>query len=170
MILRTLICVLAPTLFCGTGVQAQVVTVRGGNHDGFSRLVFYFQAGREWSLQKTDTGHLLSIDLESLGLRLSEVFEKIGRDKVTGITADRNRSTILIQTGCDCTLKAALLRPGMLVVDVHDAPVISKLAQLTFVQGEILNGQIGKFGAPKAVPNGKSPEFPKNWTCRRSGF
>lgn len=125
-------------LICiGQFASAQVVSVRSGEHAGFTRLVFYFQEGRGWQLEPNDAGFLLQFDLRSLGFRDTGVFQKISRKRVADLVANRSNSSVQIVTNCLCEAEAYLHRPGMLVVDVADGDPFTELTSPIFVQDTI---------------------------------
>ena len=153
-----------------TWAHAQVVSVKAGDHEGFSRLVFYFQAGREWTIDDNDGTLSVKFDLKNLGLNDEGIFRKISRDRIQSIRSDRGKSEIIIQKGCDCTVRYFLLRPGILVVDVTDGSALT-LTSVVFVQDKIesdgpalISSDFGEFAQRPNVPS----SLPAHDTRRQS--
>ena len=136
--MRAALAILALACVCLAAwpAQAQVVSVRSGEHESFSRLVFSFQPGRRWSIIRVKDGYLIDFDLEHLGLNDLGVFDLIPRTRITALIAHREASTVLIRTACDCPATGFLAGPGKLVVDVADDPVFAQIEAAEFVQAD----------------------------------
>lgn len=117
------------------GAHAQVVTARAGDHGHFTRLVFYFQPGRDWQAVDVEGGFRVSFDHADLVLAASDVYRKISGKRVATLQSDRTTGSVFLELACRCETTAYLHRPGMLVVDVADSVLIEELAETEFVQG-----------------------------------
>jgi len=103
---------------------AQTVSVRSGEHPGFSRIVFETQEAEGWALGRGPDGYLLRFDDPALEFDLSRVFAMIPRQRLTDIRLEAPGLLTLDIAGA---VHAApfVLRPGVLVVDIKDGPAPS---------------------------------------------
>jgi hypothetical protein len=101
--------------------QAQVV-VNSGEHGGFTRLVARIGADREWTV--TRDGRSVTVELTPIGpgFDLSQVFERIGRDRIAGIEGDA--AGLRLTLACDCTVEPSRYQDRFLVIDVSDRPYL----------------------------------------------
>ena len=101
---------------------AQTVTVRSGEHDGFTRLVFDLPQSRDWTL--TDEGAGTGIDLVLDGAALlfdtDRVFDRIATDRVASVEALDARNGVRIGLNCRCDVSAFRFGEAMLVLDIRD--------------------------------------------------
>lgn len=103
-------------------VASQTVTVRSGEHQTFSRLTISLPSGMVWSAEGTNSGYRLRLDGEIDGFDLSQVFERIPRDRITDVVLSDQSGGLEIVIGCDCHMTGVLYRPDLLVLDVVDGP------------------------------------------------
>ena len=100
------------------GVNAQVVTVRSGEHDGFTRLVLTFPEPAGWDLGRTADGYGFRARKSGWRYDISTVFDLIPRDKVSAVWVDPDSGVLRLGLSCDCHAIATPFRPGIVVIDV----------------------------------------------------
>lgn len=111
---------LAGALCLGAGTTAaQEVSVRSGEHPGFSRLAFDLPRREAWRFGRTDSGYGLALE-GGAQLDLSRVWQAMGRERIAALVQDAD-GTLRLTLGCTtCHATAFESRPGTLVIDVHD--------------------------------------------------
>ena len=108
-------------LICAAGAaQAQQVTVRSGEHDGFSRLVFMLPPGTDWRLSESEGAVTLRTPGESFGYDTADVFRLIPRSRITAL-APQADGAIRIATATGTVHAAFQLASGAVVLDILDA-------------------------------------------------
>lgn len=100
--------------------QAQTVSVRAGEHRGFTRVVFYVPRGTGWEVEPADTGYRIGFD-RSLTFNGRRLYERIGRERVAGITQDPATGSLSLDLACDCEAEAYQYGNGMFVMDIREA-------------------------------------------------
>ncbi|MDA9207974.1 hypothetical protein N9O61_03720 [Octadecabacter sp.] len=99
---------------------ADVVSIRSGEHEDFSRLVLSIVDGTSWSIDQIDEGYRLFLDGHTDGFDISEVFERIPRTRLEGLEQVKQDSLDL-QLSCACSIETFLWRSDRLVLDIIDA-------------------------------------------------
>lgn len=102
---------------------AEPVTIRTGEHPSFSRFVINIGVGTDWSIEAVSGGYQLSLG-RSDGFDLSQVFERIPKDRVSSVV-ERAPNELFMATDCACLAEAFLWQPSRLVVDIMDGPAPS---------------------------------------------
>lgn len=97
---------------------AQVVTLRSGEHPGFSRLVLTFPAPMPWVLGRTADGYGLQTAGAPPRYDLSTVFDRIPRDRLSAIWVDPQTGVLRLGLGCECYLRSEPFRSNILVIDI----------------------------------------------------
>ena len=96
-------------------LSAEVVTVRSGEHENFTRLVFPLpNAEMTWSLDQT----VLRIDGEDLEFDFSKVFDRIPRTRLEAIRQEKN--SVVVQLNCACETRAFRFSEKSIVLDIAD--------------------------------------------------
>lgn len=115
-------------LFMPVAAFSQSVLVRSGEHADFSRLAFEFSGEIGWEMGRAENGYQIRLQNVSAEIDISEVFQRIPRDRIRRLSISEDGARISIELGCDCHADAFEFRPGLLVVDVKDgaAPVASR--------------------------------------------
>ncbi|MEL7211303.1 MAG: hypothetical protein AAGK92_01500 [Pseudomonadota bacterium] len=98
------------------GVQAAPLKVKAADHDAFSRVVFYGQDPRDWSVLKTSAGYLLQ--KPDAVFETSEVYARMSKDRISDLIA--TDEGVFLQVDCDCHANTFFLEPDMVVVDIND--------------------------------------------------
>lgn len=117
--MRRLLPTLALILLCGPAA-ALTLTVRAGEHAGFSRLVIPLPPGVEWNLLQHGTGAELSLDDTDILFLTDQIFERIPRNRIVALAQAGPGAPLAITLGCDCRVEAVLLEDRRLVIDVKD--------------------------------------------------
>ncbi len=98
---------------------ADPVTIRSGEHDTFSRLVIAIGEGTDWKVEQTETGYELELTGRADGFDMSEVFDRIPRDRIADLSQPAS-NRLALAVNCTCFADAFLWRPGQLVLDIAD--------------------------------------------------
>ena len=101
---------------------AQVVTVRSGEHDGFTRLVLTFPEPGGWDLGRTGDGYAFRARATRWRYDISTVFDLIPRDRLSALWVDPESGALRMGLGCDCHAIATPFRAGIVVVDIKPGP------------------------------------------------
>lgn len=110
-------------LICAAGTAlAQQVTVRSGEHEGFSRLVFMLPPGTDWRLSESEGALTLRTPGERFGYDTTGVFRLIPRTRITGVAPQTEG--LRIATAAGTVHEAFQLDSGAVVLDVLDAPAL----------------------------------------------
>lgn len=112
--------------------SAEPVTIRSGEHDTFSRLVLSIGTGTEWTIEPSDGSVVVQLTGRSDGFDVTEIFDRIPRDRLSDVTQITPDSLRLV-LDCPCDYDAFLWRPGELVVDIVDASIQAETEVLPVV-------------------------------------
>ncbi|MFN0113996.1 MAG: hypothetical protein ACKVPY_04890 [Paracoccaceae bacterium] len=100
---------------------AAPLTVRTGEHGGFTRLVMEPPAGTAWQVGRTVGGYELRLEAPDVTFNTARVFDLIPATRISGIGPGTVPSSLAVTLGCDCHVKA--FESGRaLVLDVADGP------------------------------------------------
>ena len=110
----------ATALAAGSTAQAETITARSGEHDGFSRLVMRLPDGAQWALNQSGRTASLKIDSSTAVFDTSRVWDLIPRDRLQGLSQSGPGQPLRMQLGCDCEIQSYLQSDGYLVVDISD--------------------------------------------------
>ncbi len=113
---------LACTLAAGAAGAEEVaeeVIVRGGEHEGFTRLVLAFESMPDYALEPVPGGARVEPGRE-VSYDLSDAWRRIGRERVAAL-APGPGGALDIRLACDCLATAFEVAPAMVVIDVADA-------------------------------------------------
>lgn len=97
------------------------VPVQSGEHGDFTRLSLALPATVDWSIGRLETGYQLQVDDAEVVFQLGEVFNRIGRVRVSDLSQSGD-GELRIELGCDCHLVAFRFREIWLILDVRDGP------------------------------------------------
>ncbi|WP_298968638.1 hypothetical protein [uncultured Roseobacter sp.] len=106
-----------------TAALANPITVRSGDHDGFTRLVMQLPTGVEWDVSGVPGKQTISLSGHNSGFDLSRVFDVIPRDRLTNVVQYPAR--LELELSCDCRVNSFLEQGDFLVVDVIDGPPLT---------------------------------------------
>lgn len=118
--------------------NAQSVIVRSGEHADFSRLAFEFPGPIGWEMGRVEHGYEIRLLDSGSDIDLSEVYDRISRDRIKDLVVSEDRSRVTLDLGCDCYADAFEFRPGLLVVDIKDGkPPTTSRFETIFNSGEL---------------------------------
>jgi len=109
-------------LTLGASAAAQIVTVRSGEHDGFTRLVLTFPEPGGWDLGRTGDGYAFRARAPRWRYDISTVFDLVPRDRLSALWVDPESGALRMGLGCDCHAIATPFRAGIVVVDIKPGP------------------------------------------------
>ncbi|MBZ4022004.1 hypothetical protein CKO11_05980 [Rhodobacter sp. TJ_12] len=118
---------LAGFVLLASPAAAQQIDVRSGEHADFSRLVFMFPPGTEWSTERVDGGYKLTTQTQTR-YNLTNVFRLIPRTRIQSVSADLDARSVFIETGPEVHLEAFQLPIGAVVIDIADGADETKIA------------------------------------------
>lgn len=101
---------------------AEVARVKGGEHPEFTRIVVESASATDWRFGRTGDGYELDMAGDVTGFDLSVAFDKIPKDRVSGLWRDPETGRLRIALSCACHAVAFEFRPGIVVVDVKSGP------------------------------------------------
>lgn len=108
------------SVLAATASDAQQISVRSGEHDGFSRLVFMFPRGTAWAVEQVAGGYRLSTTSTDFQFNLAEVFKFIPKTRISAIHPDVDRRSIFVNTSDAVHSESFQLENGAVVLDVID--------------------------------------------------
>jgi hypothetical protein len=101
-----------------TGAAARDVTVRSGEHDGYTRLVVQVPPDTGWVLKQTKNGALLNVALEDVAFQTGAVFQRLTQNRLAALSQTKPGAPLEMEFGCNCVASAFLFRDTMIVVDI----------------------------------------------------
>ncbi|WP_209598458.1 hypothetical protein [Ruegeria sp. HKCCSP351] len=113
----------AALITLATAATSEEVTVRSGEHEGYTRLVFSVPPDTGWVLSQRKNGAKLAIDLKGVTFRTGSVFGRLTSDRLAALSQTQPGGALELEFGCDCTASAFLFRSSMIVLDI--APAIA---------------------------------------------
>jgi len=99
---------------------AQSVPVRSGAHDGFDRLVIYLPRRLDYRVEPLEGGATIVFDTQTLRFDLDAAFSRIGRQRLTALSAPPGQGRLRLDLACDCALRPFWHGDAMLVIDIAD--------------------------------------------------
>jgi len=98
------------------------VEVTSGEHDGFTRIVLNFGAQTDWAFGRTIDGYRFRPIGKIAQYDLQPIFDKIGKTRLAGVTANPQTQELDIGVACACHAIPFEFRPGIIVIDLRDGP------------------------------------------------
>ena len=137
-------------------LTAKEVTVRSGEHAGFSRLVVYTKSTDTPDLIQTETGFRLSLGNTSVKFDISAVFDLIPRTRISALTS-QGGGILEITVPCKCDARTEVLPTGQFVIDISDTPLPSAKSSLqddaqTIARAENHRAQLSTLLARRGLP------------------
>ncbi len=122
--------VFVATLFLSLAspVWAQQISVRSGEHPGFSRLVFMFPAGTGWSLDPVAGGYRMTTTAKQFRYDLADIFRFIPKTRIVAVEPAVDAQSVFIETPQDVHSDVFQLPNGALVLDIVDGAVTTEPA------------------------------------------
>jgi len=95
---------------------AQAISVRTGEHSGFTRLVLDVPRTVPWVVKK---GEVYSIELQELEAEfdLSGTLARLNSGRILGLAAAKDGTALEVTVNCDCETRSFFVGERMLVVD-----------------------------------------------------
>lgn len=126
-------------LLVAAPANGQTITVRSGDHEGFTRLVLIVPELRNWSLNRAPNGYSLVITNPTPSYNLESVFLRISKDRISRVYAAPDTGDLKLEINCACYAMPFELNNGMLVIDIKDGmPPIGSPFELTAEGGPLL--------------------------------
>ena len=97
--------------------SGETVSVRSGDHDGFTRLLIQFAAPEDWAFGRVDGGFEFRPARADLDYRLDGLYDRIGTQRI-GEVEDRGEGRLFLAVDCACHASAEELGDGQVVLDV----------------------------------------------------
>ncbi len=152
--------------------------IRGGEHDGFTRIVLTIEPTTEWSLESGEGRAVIHFPGRQLAFATGQVFDKIPRSRIVAVTSapDASGTTVTVDLGCDCRVSTSFVGARYLALDVADrsaevateapearaareAKVVAGAEQALIRQIERAASQgVVELSAPDALPKTTAPE------------
>lgn len=103
-------------------LAAEGGAIRGGEHDGFTRIVLEVEPTTEWSLETGDGRATLHFPGRGIAFSTAGVFDKIPHIRVTDIDVEAGHggTTVALSLGCDCRISTSFVGARFLAVDISD--------------------------------------------------
>ena len=106
----------------GQVATAEVISVRSGDHVGFTRLVLAIPVGRNWRIGRQGAGYDVETGAATDSFDLAAAFEKIQRTRVAALVPTATPGRLRIELVCECHVQAFLWQPDRVVIDIVDGP------------------------------------------------
>ncbi|MDO6458292.1 hypothetical protein Q4560_13100 [Celeribacter halophilus] len=97
---------------------AEVITVRSGEHAGFSRLVMQFSEKTDWAFGRSEQGYEFHVPGEDMYFDTSAVFQKIPRQRIANVKSGNGYLRLTIPDNVHADVFE--LREGRVVIDIKD--------------------------------------------------
>ncbi|CUK07775.1 hypothetical protein RUE5091_02989 [Ruegeria denitrificans] len=101
-----------------TGAAAQDLTVRSGEHEGYTRLVVQVPPDTGWVLKQKKNGARLNVALKDATFQTGSVFQRLTQNRLAAISQAEPGGVLELEFGCDCVASAFLFKNTMIVVDI----------------------------------------------------
>lgn len=105
-------------LWAGPGL-AQTVVVRGGEHEGFTRLVFNLPERLDYELTRSAGAARLKLARRGLTLDTRSVFERVPKTRLTEVSMPEGGDTVTLSLACACEVETFWFARAALVVDIR---------------------------------------------------
>lgn len=106
----------------GLAAGAETITLRSGEHDGFSRLVLSPATPGGWALGRDGEDYVLRIDRDKAEFDISGVYRLIPRTRLADIEPGQAAGTLRLTVRCACHTNAFETDAGRIVIDIADGP------------------------------------------------
>ncbi|WP_281973305.1 hypothetical protein [Ruegeria faecimaris] len=110
---------------------ARDISVRSGEHDGYTRLVVQVPPGTEWGLKQTKNGARLDIALPDAEFQTGAVFQRLSQNRLSAISQTNPGDALEMEFGCDCFATAFLHQNTMIVVDIAPGAALPPISSDT---------------------------------------
>ena len=109
-------------LAAGAAAAAEGGAIRGGEHDGFTRIVLTVDPTTEWSLETADGRATLRFPGKELPFSTQGVYDRIPRTRITAVSVvpDPAGTLVTLDLGCDCRVSTSFVGAQYLALDIAD--------------------------------------------------
>ena len=83
-------------------VGAEPIKVRTASHNEFTRLVLDTPSDRVWRMELSGDRSVIRLPGHQDGFDTSDVFRRIGRDRIQDIVSNQDR--LFLSLGCECSV------------------------------------------------------------------
>jgi hypothetical protein len=118
--MKTCLLTLVAYLFFSSQIHAREIEVRSGEHDTFTRIVLNIPAGTKWALTQTGKLAELTVNLPDIQFDTSQVFSRISRTRLLGVSQKKSGEALQLEFGCECTVAGFTQSGSLLVIDIQD--------------------------------------------------
>ena len=105
-------------LLGGNPIAAATAVLRGGEHEGFTRLAFTSGRLLVWTAETVEGGIEIAFDPGLPALDTAATFSRIARARLTGLTV--RGDTLRLDLGCDCGIRI-FTDGGIVAIDIGEA-------------------------------------------------
>lgn len=137
--------------------RGETISVRSGEHDGFSRLVLPMEKSAPWQFGRTLDGYELRLGRPGVTFDLSGVFDRIPRLRLADLGTAAEGTRLTLQLSCACHAEVFEFRPTILVIDIRPGP---PPANSPFEQ-PLESGDRARTDAAAAAPVPSAPPRPR---------
>ena len=99
----------------------QTVTVRGGEHDGFTRLVLDLPRKVAWSIVREDA-MILTLEGLTPNFEVSSAMQRLSAGRVLAVNVGQEPATLAVALNCECEVQSFYASQTMLVIDFYGSP------------------------------------------------
>ena len=114
--LRVLLLALIPIT-----AEAEPFLVLGGEHENFTRIVIYADAGTSWTTSSSGLNYAITFDEHKDGFSADRVFDRLTKKRLVDL--DSNRNTLTLRLPCDCSIEASQNENNLVILDIFDEKV-----------------------------------------------
>lgn len=104
----------------GSPAFSQVIAVTSGEHGAFTRLVLQFPQVTEWRFGRTEAGYEFETSGRQPRFDLSDVYRRIGKERIRSIWADPQTGRLQLGIGCACHAVIDNSQDRLVVIDIRD--------------------------------------------------
>lgn len=130
--MKTCLLTLVAYLFFSSQILAREIEVRSGEHDTFTRMVLNIPAGTKWALTQTGKLAELTVKLPDIKFDTSQVFSRISRTRLLGVSQKKSGEALELEFGCECTVAGFTQSGTLLVIDIQDPEHLTNTAHSIF--------------------------------------
>lgn len=118
--MKRLILLFILLISAATAAPAQSVVIRSGEHKTFTRLVMKLKDSADWSIRRSNRLARVDIDQHEIRFNTTEVFQRIPRTRLLGLTQSGKGAPLELALNCNCEVEGFMQPGNYLVIDVHD--------------------------------------------------
>lgn len=103
-------------------VSSEVIDIRSGEHEGFTRLVFNLETPNSaWEISGSGRSYVLKLDVQSPKYSAESVFERIPRTRLATLGTRDGDPSVTIGLMCECGVEAFAFGDRSIVIDIRTA-------------------------------------------------